>query len=59
MRPRTDFKHAKTVEITISHDGKKVWVDVDGMNRFRVYNAQLIVITDRRPATKDQKNDQS
>lgn len=41
----TDFNRADVVHITI--DGDKVWVDVDGLNRFRCYNAKQIVVTDR------------
>lgn len=42
----TDFFTADLVEVTI--DGDKLWVDIDGQNRFRVYRIKRLSVTDRR-----------
>ena len=43
-----DLNEADLVEVRISPDGTKVWIDVDGINRFRVYNAKRVVVHDDR-----------
>ncbi len=44
----SDWTKAKSVEVTISDDGTKIWVDVDGRNCFRAYNVERIVVYDGR-----------
>ncbi len=47
-REDTDLIKADLVEVRISPDGTKVWVDVDGINRFRVYNSKRVIVHDDR-----------
>jgi len=44
----TDFTKADLVEVRISPDGTKIWLDVDGINRFRVYNTKRVIVHDDR-----------
>jgi hypothetical protein len=48
-----DLTKAEVVEITISDDGTKIWVDIDGPNRVRVYRIKQLVLRDRRNGGKD------
>jgi hypothetical protein len=45
----TDLTSADFIQITIEADGRKLWVDVDGQNRFRAYRIKYLAIADRRP----------
>lgn len=43
----SDIFSADLVEVTIEND--RVWIDIDGSNRFRAYRIKRLVLTDRRP----------
>lgn len=45
-----DLTSAQDVHITIDEDseGVKLWVDVDGFNRTRIYRIKELIISDRR-----------
>ena len=44
-----DIRNADNVEIVISTDGQKLWINVEGMCLFRVQGIDHIVIEDYRP----------
>jgi hypothetical protein len=48
-----DLTQAEVVEITVSNDGTKIWVDIDGPNRVRVYRIKQLVLRDFRDGGKD------
>jgi hypothetical protein len=48
-----DLTQAAVVEITISNDGTKIWVDIDGPNRVRVYGIKQLVLRDFRDGGND------
>ena len=43
-----DLTLADTVEIRISADGKKLWIDTEHGNVCRIYNIKTLVLTDQR-----------
>lgn len=43
-----DLTRADSLEITISEDGTRIWIEIDGSNRVRIYNINQLKITDRR-----------
>lgn len=44
-----DIFEAETVGIQISPDGKRIWVCVDGICRFRAKGILSLTVTDDRP----------
>jgi hypothetical protein len=43
-----DMPAADEVEIRISADGRRLWVNIDGRCALRVYNARCLVVNDSR-----------
>lgn len=48
----TDIAGAETVELQIRNDGKVVWINIDGICRFRVQRFEQLLITDERPQSQ-------
>lgn len=44
----TDIAGAETVEVQIRDDGKVVWINIDGICRFRVQRFEQLLISDER-----------
>ena len=44
----TDLNAAETVEIRISNDGRKLWIDTENGNVCRIYNIKQLIVTDAR-----------
>ena len=43
-----DLNAANTVEIRISADGKRLWIDTDRGNVLRIYGIGKLILTDQR-----------
>lgn len=48
MADYVDLPHAETVEIKISADGQRVWIDTEVGNICRIYGIKELVVTDLR-----------
>jgi hypothetical protein len=44
-----DLAQPEVVEVNIRHDAKVLWVNVDGVCRFRVCNIKKFILDDMRP----------
>ena len=53
QRRFVDLPGAVTVEITISADRKRVWIDTEAGNICRIYNMNRLVIRDLADASKE------
>lgn len=49
-----DIRNADNIEVVISSDGHKLWINVEGMCLFRAYNVSNIVVEDYRPLEGNQ-----
>lgn len=50
LNNQIDITGADVVELSISHDGSVVWVNVDGVCACRVCRVNQVVVDDRREA---------
>lgn len=48
MADYVDLTHAETVQITISADGTRIWIDSENGNLCRIYNIKQLEVEDRR-----------
>lgn len=43
-----DLPRATTVEVKISHDGRRLWIDTNKGNVLRIYNIDKLILHDER-----------
>ena len=54
-----DVTAPEVVEVSIRDDGKVVWVNVDGICRFRACQIKTVIVEDRRNVKLDDDTPQS